>query len=57
MKRGVERAERPKVRASNREPAEIVWAQREGVSWAFVIASVVFMIIALAMVIAAIYLK
>lgn len=57
VKGGVERAERRKVRASNREPAEIVWAQREGVSWAFVIASVVFVLIALAVVIAAIYLQ
>jgi len=56
-KRQVDRPERRKVRASNREPAEIVWSQREGSSWAFVIASFVFVIIALAVVIAAIYLQ
>lgn len=52
-----ERSDRRKVRASNREPVEIVWEPREGVSWTFVIASIVFVIIAFAMVIAAVYVK
>lgn len=56
-KRKVERSDRRKVRASNREPAEIVWQPREGVSWAFVIASIFFVIIALAVVVATLYLR
>jgi hypothetical protein len=52
-----ERSERRKVRVANREPAEIVWQQREGMSWAFVITSVVFVIIALALAIAAVYVR
>jgi hypothetical protein len=55
--RQVERSERRKVRAANREPAEIVWQEREGMSWAFVITSVVFVIIALALAIAAVYVR
>ncbi len=56
-KRGTERPDRRRVRASNREPAEIVWEPREGVSWTFVIVSVVFVILALAIVIAAVYVR
>lgn len=56
-KRRAERSDRRRVRASNREPAEIVWEPREGVSWAFVVTSLVFIIIALAVVIAAFYLR
>jgi hypothetical protein len=56
-KRRIERAERRRVRASNREPAEIVWEPREGMSWAFVIVSIVFVIIALVLVIAAVYVR
>ena len=52
-----QRTDRRRVRASNREPAEIVWAPREGVSWAFVVTSIIFVIIALAVVIAAVYVQ
>ncbi len=55
--RKADRSDRRKVRASNREPVEIVWEPREGVSWAFVIASILFVIIALAVVIAAVYVR
>jgi len=50
-------ADRHKVRAANRQPTEIVWEPRNGVSWVFVIASLVFVILALAVVIAAFYLR
>ena len=53
----VERSDRRKVRASKREPAEIVWEPRQGVSWTFVIASIIFVIIALAVVSAAVYVR
>jgi hypothetical protein len=53
----IKRSDRRKVRASNREPAEIVWEPRQGISWTFVIASVLFVIIALAVVIAAVYVR
>ncbi|MEO5860063.1 MAG: zinc ribbon domain-containing protein [Pyrinomonadaceae bacterium] len=56
-KRKADRSDRRKVRALNREPAEIVWETRDGVSWAFVIASVIFVIIAFAIVFAAIYVR
>jgi len=56
-KQKVERPDRRRVRASNREPAEIVWEPRQGVSLVFVITSIVFVIIALAVVIAAIYVQ
>lgn len=56
-KRKSERNDRRKVRASNRQPAEIVWEPRTGVSWAFVISAVVFLLIALVAVIAAYYMK
>lgn len=56
-KRPMQRSDRRKVRASNREPAEIVWEPRQGVSWAFVIASLIFVIVALAVVIAAVYVR
>ena len=56
-KQRVERSDRRKVRASNREPAEIVWEPRDGVSWVFVVTSLVFIIVALAVVIAAFYLR
>ncbi len=56
-KRRAERAERRRVRASNREPVEIVWEPREGVSWAFVAGSVIFAILALVIVIMAFYFR
>jgi hypothetical protein len=56
-KRRVERSERRRVRASNREPTEIVWEPRTGMSWVFVIVSIVFVIIVLAVVIAAVYVR
>ena len=56
-KRKAETSDRRKVRAANRQPAEIVWQPREGVSWVFVIASLVFVFIALVVVIAAFYLR
>ena len=51
------RADRREVRAANRQPTEIVWEPRNGVSWVFVISSLVFVILALAVVIAAFYLR
>lgn len=56
-KRRVEHSDRRRVRASNREPAEIVWEPRTGVSWVFVVTSIVFVIVALAVVIAAVYVR
>ena len=56
-KPATERSDRRRVRAANREPAEIVWEPRDGVSWTFVIVSVVFVILALAIVIAAVYVR
>lgn len=53
-KRKAEGSVRRKV---NREPVEIVWEPREGVSWAFVVASIVVVIIALAVVVAAVYVR
>lgn len=52
-----ERAERRKVRASNRQPSEIVWEPRQGVSWMFVVATAIFVIFAVVLVIAAFYLR
>lgn len=51
------KAGRSKVRAANRQPAEIVWEERQGISWGFVIATLVFVIVALGIVIAAFYLR
>ena len=56
-KQKVERPDRRRVRAANREPAEIVWEPRTGVSWVFVITSIVFVIVALAIVIGAMYVR
>lgn len=56
-KRRSERREQRPVRASNRQPTEIVWEPRQGMSWPFIIASVVFAVLALVMVIAAFYLR
>ena len=56
-KQKAERPDRRRVRASNREPAEIVWEPRTGVSWVFVITSIVFVIVALAIVIGAMYVR
>lgn len=56
-KRRSERPERRAVRASNRQPTEIVWEPRQGMSWPFIIAAVVFAVLALVMVIAAFYLR
>ena len=56
-KQRAERPDRRRVRASNREPAEIVWEPRTGVSWVFVITSIVFVIVALAIVIGAMYVR
>lgn len=50
-------SDRRKVRAWNREPVEIVWEPRDDVSWIFVIASILFVIVALALVIAAVYVR
>jgi uncharacterized Zn finger protein (UPF0148 family) len=54
---GREKAGRRKVRAANRQPAEIVWEPRQGVSWGFMIATAIFVIFAVALVIAAFYLR
>lgn len=56
-KRRSERAGKRKVRAANRQPVEIVWQPRTGVSWPFVIVSLVFVAITIAIILAAVYLR
>ena len=56
-KRRADRADRRKVRAANRQPVEIVWEPRQGVSWGFVVATLFIAIVVLAIVIAAFYLQ
>jgi hypothetical protein len=52
-----ERSSRQRTRASNRMPVEVVWEPRTGVSLAFIIGSSLFVLIALALFIAANYLR
>ena len=56
-KRRSERIEKRKVRAANRQPVEVVWQPREGMSWPFVIGSLVFVLIAIVVILAAFYLR
>ncbi|HLA95467.1 MAG TPA: hypothetical protein VK612_07085 [Pyrinomonadaceae bacterium] len=50
-------AKRRAVRASNRQPVEIVWEPRTGFSWPFIVGSLFFVLISLALFIAANYLR
>ena len=52
-----ERLEKRRVRAANRQPVEVVWQPRDGVSWPFVIVSAVFVLIAIVLILAAFYLR
>lgn len=52
-----DRSGRPKVKAARRQPAEIVWEPRQGTSWTFIVASLLFAVVALLIVLAAIYLR
>ena len=56
-KRRSERSEKRKVRAANRQPVEVVWQPRTGMSWPFVIGSLVFVLIAIIVIAAAFYLR
>ena len=51
-----ERSERRKVRASNRQPVEIVWEPRSSVPWPFIVGSLVFVLIAFFVIFTAFYL-
>lgn len=55
--RRAERAQKRNVRASNRQPVEIVWEPATGVGWPFIVGSTVFIIIALALFLAAYYVR
>lgn len=57
VKRGAEKADRKRVRASNRQPVEIVWEPRTGVSLPFIIASLVFVLLSIGIVIASFYIR
>jgi len=55
-----QRAEKPsrrKVRAANRQPVEIVWEPRTGISLPFIIVSLVLFLLSIGIVIAAFYVR
>ena len=54
---GTERANRKRVRASNRQPVEIVWEPRTGVSWPFIVVSLIFVVLSVVIVIASFYIR
>jgi len=56
-KRLADRIESRKVRASNRQPVEVVWEPRTGFSLPFVITSLVFVLITIVVILAAFYLR
>lgn len=56
-KRRAERSEKRQVRASNRQPVEIVWQPRTGFSWPFVITSLIFVFLAIGVIIAAFWVR
>ena len=56
-RRRAERADRRRVRASNRKPVELEWEPRTGVSWPFVVGSIVFLLVAALLILAAFYIR
>ena len=52
-----EKANRKRVRASNRQPVEIVWEPRTGVSWPFIVVSLIFVLLSIVIVIASFYIR
>lgn len=57
VQRRAERTEKRRVRAANRQPVEIVWQPRTGMSWPFVIVSLVFVLIVIGVILAAFYVR
>lgn len=56
-KRRADRSGNRKVRAANRQPIEVVWEPTTGFSWPFVITSLVFVLISVAVILAAFYVR
>src|SRR5688572_1294740 len=56
-RRKAEKSDRRKVRAANRQPVEIVWEPRTGISLPFFIVSLVLFLLSIGIVIAAIYVR
>ena len=56
-KRRAEKSGSRKVRAANRQPVEIVWAPRTGISLPFFIVSLVLFVLSIGIVIAAFYIR
>ena len=56
-KRRSEQVDKRRVRAANRQPVEIVWQPRAGISLPFVITSLVVVVLALAIIAAALYFR
>lgn len=55
--RRAERVKQRTVRASNRQPVEIVWEPRTGVGWPFILGSTALLLIALALFFTAYYIR
>ena len=56
-RRKSEKSDRRKVRAANRQPVEIVWEPRTGISWPFIVVSLVLFLLSIGIVIAAFYVR